>query len=442
MQMNQCQAFNKSCRVKRKAGLSRILFIAALVFSIHSYSQVNLDKRVKTQLFDKGFNIIPAYKLHGDTLEAYTDAYAGQDLEKFRVKLPDMTGCTDTGYAFIYFGGFERNVCKDYSVIIIGNAQSYKIPRLFIDDNHNLDFSDDGAPVEFPYNQEKIEFDLCNQQVKTGCLHYVLSRYRLQNQYQMRKNLDLFFESNAGTKKYLGLENSFRIQWHNQWGADIKMGTDSFRLVVEDHNINGLYNDAGIDHIQLVHYGTEPVTNNVNEGSVLLPKGRDPIILQHLNESFAVSDISADGKSAILTYNGKHKRPAEKLLNKRAPRFKFELLSYRNYHKLRKYKGKPVFVYFYNFKTADTVVFKQLKSLYEHAGDKISIITLDYGDNPQLIKDFVKQNYYMWYNGLATKKIMKQYKVDQLPMGFYLDKKLKVRKIGITPSEMEEMMKQ
>jgi hypothetical protein len=423
-----------SMKNKFRMRITALLFLLCLFFN--SKCQMALHKRVKTQLYDKGFNIMPAYKLRGDTLEAYTDAYAGQPLEKFRIIFPVMTGCTDTGYAFIYFGGFERAVCKDYSVIIIGNAQSYKTPKLFIDHNHNLDYRDDGPPVEFPYSQERIEFDLCNQAVPSGCLHYVLSRYRIQNQYDLRRNLNQFFESNAGTKKYLGLENSFRIQWQNQWGEDFTIGADSFRVVVEDHNMNGIYNEPGVDHIQLVPYGQEPVSNNINEGSIIIPKGNKPVVLQHLNESYSVSNISADGRSINLVYSGKHKRPAEKLINRRAPRFKFEILSYRKYNKLRKYKGTPVFLYFYNFKTADTIVFNQLKKLYEASQGKLTIITLNYGDNPQQVKDFVMQNYYMWTNGLATRRIIRQYKVDQLPMGFYLDHRLRVRQIGITPMGM------
>jgi hypothetical protein len=418
-----------------------LIIVLFFVSCISVKAQTALTTRIKTQLYDKSYNIIPVYKCTGNTLEYYTDVYAGETLEKFNVKMPDLSGCSDTGYAFIYFSGFERAACKNYSVVIIGNAQSMYKPKLFFDHNHNLDFTDDGPSIEFDYNKESIEFDLCNANETTGCLHYRLSRYRLENQYTLRKNLDDFFTFNAGTKKYLGLTNSFRIQCMNQWGADVKIGNDSFRIAVEDHNINGLYNEAGIDHISLVPYGTEPISNDVNEGSVVLPKtGKNTdsnhIVLQHLSESYIVSGITANGQTLTIKYNGKHKRAAERLVNKRAPRFSYELLAYRKYAKLRKYRGTPVYIFFYNFKTADSTTFKQLKKLYEASNGKLKIITLNYGNNPTMVKEFVQQNYYMWSNGLATKKIYQRYKVDQLPMGFYLNKKLRVLKVGITPQEM------
>ncbi len=422
----------------------KINLLCLIVFiAINMKAQTALNTRIKTQLYDKGFNILPAYKCTGSTLEYYTDAYAGETLEKFNVKMPNLRGCTDTGYALIYFAGFERSTCKNYSVVIIGNAQSMLIPKLFFDHNHNLDFSDDGPPIEFDYNRESIEFDLCNARETTACLHYRLSRYKLENQYTLRKNLDDFFNFNAGTKKYLGLNNSFRIQCHNQWGTDIKIGNDSFRIAVEDHNINGIYNEAGIDHISLVPYGSEPISNDANEGSVIIPKAGKDIILQHLSESYLAKNITANGQTINIRYLGKHKRAAEKLVHKRAPRFSYELLAYRKYATLRKYRGTPVYLFFYNFKTADSTTFNQLKELYDASNGKLKIITLNYGNSPSLVKEFVKNNYYMWSNGLATKKIYKKYKVDQLPMGFYLNKKLRVTKIGVSPGEMlEEYRKQ
>jgi len=417
------------------------LCLALGLIHFNSNAQTALTQRIKTQLFDKGYNIMPVYGCNGTQLEYYTDAYAGEKLEKFEVKFPDLRGCTDTGYAFVYFAGFERNSCKNFSVIIIGNARSMLIPKFFIDKNHNLDFSDDGPSIDFPYNRESIEFDLCNQKETTGCLHYRLTRYHLDNQYTLRKNLDDFFTYNAGTKKYLGLNNSFRIQCHNQWGADMKFGNDSFRVVVEDHNSNGIYNEPGIDHIHLVPYGEEPVSNDIHDGSIILPKtpsnkSEFSIQLQHLNESYLVTRISANGQTIDIKYNGKHRRKAEKLLHHKAPRFKYELLAYRKYVKLRKSRGQPVYLFFYNFKTADTATFNHLKVLYNTYEGKIKIITLNYGNSPALVKDFVKSDYYMWSNGLATRKIIQRYKVDQLPMGFILDKRQRVVSVGIMPHEM------
>ncbi len=417
--------------------IRRIVLLLLLVVNGYStIAQTALVTRVKTQLYDKFYSIIPSYKCTGNTLECYTDVYAGEVLERFSVTFPDLSGCTDTGYAFVYFGGLERSSCKNYSVIIIGNAQSLLIPKLFIDKNHNLNFTDDGASIDFPYTTQNIEFDLCNAKDNTACLHYTLSRYRLDNQYKFQKNLDDFFESNAGTKKYLGMNNSFRIQCHNQWGVDVKINNDSFRIVVEDHNMNGIYNEPGIDHIALVPYALEPVSNTTKEGSKVLEKSKDAMVLQHLNESYIVSGITANGQTMTIKYNGKQLRAAEKLGHKRAPRFKFELLAYRKYKKLRSYRGAPVYIFFYDFKTADTNTFNMLKQLYDASSGQVKIITLNYGNSPAVVKEFVKQKYYMWNNGLATKKIYDRYRVDQLPMGFYLNKRLRVLKVGLDPKEM------
>jgi hypothetical protein len=419
------------------------LFVLFFAVACGLNAQTALLTRVKTQIYDRGYSIMPVYKCTGNRLEYYTDAYAGETLEKFDVQMPDLRGCTDTGYAFVYFDGFERSACRNYSVIIIGNAQSMLIPKLFIDRNHNLNFNDDGPSVDFPYNRESVAFDLCNAREMTACLHFKLSRYRLEGQPTLLKNLNEFFAGNAGTKKYLGMNNSFRIQWYNQWGTDVKFGTDSFRIAVEDHNLNGIYNEPGIDHIRIVPYGAEPISNDVKEGSIVLPAtkdGMDTVILQHLAESYKVWGITTNGHTLHIGSNGKHKRPAERLIKKRAPRFKYEVLAYRKYAKLRKNRGTPVYLYFYNFSTTDTNTFNTLRQLYQVSEGKLKIIALNYGNSPSQVKDFVMQDYYMWSNGLATKAIYEKYKVDQLPMGFYMNKKLRITGIGISPEAMLKLM--
>lgn len=111
-------------------------------------NQIVLDEKGR-----KMQSIIAVYKYKGQPFvdPALIGVAGNKDPKTFYAKLPNMTGINDTNYAYIFYGGTDqRKDLKGYSLMIIGNNQrSYKPALLWIDKNHNLDLSDDGAPDTF-----------------------------------------------------------------------------------------------------------------------------------------------------------------------------------------------------------------------------------------------------------------------------------------------------
>ncbi len=85
---------------------------------------------------------MPVYKFDSMRIEPY--AKFGVDMGKNQVwytikQLPDMTGCKDTGYTYIYFSGADNSSNKGYLLTLIGNyVRSRRSMYFYIDRNNDF----------------------------------------------------------------------------------------------------------------------------------------------------------------------------------------------------------------------------------------------------------------------------------------------------------------
>jgi hypothetical protein len=86
--------------------------------------RIEARKNVMDDAFAKSQSILPVYKFDSMRIEPY--AKFGVDMGKnqawYTIKqLPDMAGCKDTGYTYIYFSGSDNAINKGYLLTLIGN---------------------------------------------------------------------------------------------------------------------------------------------------------------------------------------------------------------------------------------------------------------------------------------------------------------------------------
>ena len=143
--------------------LSSCLLWAQQPFRIYLNSKVEDDKLKKTQA------IIPVYKYDGMSIEPYRSfgAELSKNTKWIPIKeMPEMRGCVDTGYSFIYFSGADNAQNAGYLLAIIGNyVRSRNTVHFFIDKNNNLDFTDDGLPYLMPFERDSVVVNLQNIKV-------------------------------------------------------------------------------------------------------------------------------------------------------------------------------------------------------------------------------------------------------------------------------------
>ncbi len=151
------------------------ILIAALVLPSIGYAQdtlrVNLNYRVKDDVYEKTQAVVPVFKYTGDSIEEFTRFGVEQKKvpQKFRLTLPDMKGCMDTAYGYLYFSGTTRPVNQGYRLMVIGNYRRRQPPAIiYTDKNDNFDLSDDGPPDTLTHDMYYLDLVLRNSEVPEG----------------------------------------------------------------------------------------------------------------------------------------------------------------------------------------------------------------------------------------------------------------------------------
>ncbi len=110
----------------------------------------------------------PFFKLNNHTIHNKT--------KSLKIKrLPKGFSINKASYGFIYFTGIPESKFQNEIVILIDDFAS-KHPRLYIDKNGNLDFTDDGKPISF---LKHFILQLRNGNHKQGIYNYSISKSKI-----------------------------------------------------------------------------------------------------------------------------------------------------------------------------------------------------------------------------------------------------------------------
>jgi hypothetical protein len=417
-----------------------ILFLSLSSGIIASPPQkVLLDQYVEDEKSKKLQSLIAVYRYKGQPFEdpINNGVETKNEFGRFYAKLPDMKGVRDTSYAYIYFGALgERKELSGYVLAIIGhNTRQVNQPStlIWLDRNYNLDLSDDGAPDTFSNNITQKDLTFINPQVKNATYTINISRFAFTFNARYIGMLDDYYRENSGTKKFAGALYSFREQRINTIGGDYK-GTDSFRIAIKDANCNGLYNDAGIDFILVGDYRT-PIMPDV---AIPIEAKAGKTYFERNGRRYNVLEIDRVG-AFITLQPDEHAKVRNALVpGKKIRKFRFQTTDKeKKTVSIRKFRKKPTYIYVWRFDQpgfdADTTA---LRIIARDFADKINLVTLNYGETPKELKSFKKRNSINWTIGQSTMKINEKLFIEKYPMGVLTKKRLKVKQVSISPSEL------
>jgi len=326
-----------------------------------------------------------------------------------------------------------------YVFVIIGNNKRTKSPALlWIDRNNNLDLSDDGAPDTFYNNVNNKDIVLINPKNKNASYTLNISRYDFATNPKYIALLDDYYKENSGIKQFSGSLYSFRELRINCIAGDVKIGNDSFRIGIKDANCNGFYNDESSDFILFGDYKVPILPDN--RISIINKKGKT--YFERLGKKYVISEIDPLGNyiSIYLDENAKIKNSL--VVGKKIKKFKFENTDIdKKMVSIKKYKKKPTYIYVWRFNQVgfdkDTAILRTIVNQY---ANKIDILTLNYGETPKELKTFKRKAKLNWTIGQSTMKINQKLFIEQYPTGILTKKKLRVRKISISPSELLDLL--
>lgn len=400
--------------------------------------RIELTERALDDKFEKTQAIIPVFKYESNTIEEYTliGDYTKKELGKFTVKMPNMEGTVDTAYSFLFFGASTNQVNKGYVLMVIGNYKRGSRPGLlYIDRNMNLDLTDDGAPDTMNYFDDYKDITLTNPQFTEGTHTIRLSRFPIGKNEKYKILLGDHYRKNSGSKKFTSVNFSFREQRINVIRGSYKNGQDSFSLALKDNNCDGIYNEEETDLLYLSSYKTD-----VFDGEAMVVKygGKERTSFEWNGKKYLLSNIDKAGKYVELTID----EDAE-LVNvlptcDKVPKFTFVTPENDKYDiKDFKKDKKPIYIYVFNLEDPnfqqDTLALRQLHNKYK---DKVTIITLNYGQTPKQVWAHKYFDHIPWIVGLSNANFQQAFFIEETPVGILINHKRRLCKYGLKPSEL------
>jgi len=400
--------------------------------------RIKLNDKVEDDKLKKTQAIIPVYKFTSITIEPYNN-FGVVETKKSKwitiQKLPDMKGCVDTAYSFIYFSGANTSANSGYILTIIGNYnRSRQTVYFYIDKNNNLDFSDDGEPQLMPFQNDSIMVNLHNTSYPGSEYELKLSRIVFGKNLAYKDLLNEHYQKRSGSKVFTKMNNCYREQRYNLRSAEYVSETDSFTIAIKDLNVNALYNDAETDMIYIGPY-KKPI---VSEDLIEIRSGKNRTNFEWNEKKFIINAIDPLGNWVDITALNTSKGTKKLKIWRKVPKISFTSEMNVKYS-LKNFKRKHIYLYFFNDDLAalkeDTIYLRKIQNEF---GNKIQVIGMNYGDEPKSMRFF--QQYYNipWIIGMSNKEINKKYFVENLPKGYWIGKHRRLKGRNYTPKMMYE----
>lgn len=376
---------------------------------------------------DIGYGFMKLIDNHSDTV--YYDGVP------YKVTFPKQFFVSDTALAFNYFRGWKDR--KIGTAFLLGNYTSYS-PILYVDYNHNLDFSDDGLPLKLN-NDSTVVVYLKNPE-------FPFSSFPLKFYYekltpkQKKQNEPLFSSmgldvegNNITSIDYwlAGIRMNYKIT--NTWlnGKNIKIG-------LSDYNCNAIYNDKGEDRILIGNYEENFISVKLDKGAVTY---NENIQISIADEVYEVTEIDPLGMFLkLIKSDSIYRKPLG--IGDQVSDLEIKFISGES-KKIKEVQEKDKFLlldFWGSWCKGCTQQLPLLKELEKDQSNKLQIIGLNYGDNLSSINQYLSKYNVDWKNGYANEGIMKKMRIEKFPNYLLLDSKGKIVLMNASIEEIKEKL--
>lgn len=418
-----------------------LLFIFQLTFqSTFAQEKVYAAGRAKDAEYHRSQQIIPIFELTSDTVEE-NNAFGVES--KFKnakrsITFPEtILSSRRNGYGYFYYGGAKNSFAPGYILFLItNNSRGVEPSLLYIDQNNDYDLTNDGPPDTVRYTDQQKYIILKNPNHQNARHIIKITRFNYQRQARYIQLTDSHYVRHSGSKKYMGTYYSFREQRLNVTAANYKAKNlqDSFTLGFKDENCNGLFTDVGIDKIWIAPYKTDKFSDQYFE----ITSNGTAWVESH-GKIYKLIQMDPAGRSFFIKEDSNALFQYQLNVATKVPDFKYQKADSGKvrYKKLCKLRKKPTYVVFtYSFADnfdQDTAILREIQIKY---GDRVNILFLNAGDVAFQAKKIAIQNNLPYYCGISEEEIEESWYVRKKPAYYFLDKKLILKEIGITPKEL------
>ncbi len=396
--------------------------------------RIETQQRVKDDFFDKSQSILPIYKYTGTSIEPYSKF--GLVVDKTKQwhtinKFPDMIGIHDTGYTYIYFAGADNVESQGYLLTLVGNyRRSKRTVYFYVDKNNDFDFSNDGAPDSLTLKDEDFEIILENNKIPGATYAIRLSRFKYGENIRYKNLLTEHYKAHSGNKIFTDINYCFREQRYNSVSGNFKSPTDSFTIGIKDVNVNGVYNESCTDLLYVGPYKSQISSNQLFNISPKLSN----TTFEWNAKKYKLLSIETTGSYLEIEEDPTAELSEKLVLGKKTPNFSY-LNVLNKKHQLKEYRRQEIFLFFWDKKSLsseDTLYLNKLHREYPN----LKILALNHGDEPKQVKIIYYYDQIQYPMGYSNSEIGLKYFLEDVPRGYYLGKRCRLKNNNISPKQM------
>ena len=475
------------------------LLIAAFSLWGNAFAQPS-KSAVKVALLDRGLDneiihlldVLPLFVLDRDSVVQPIDMsadYPGMSLRSYPIQLPTELKITAVDDLQIRkFGssvkgglayGFANHnhgigVFPNHTLILMERPQGmrYRKTRVWVDLNHNLDLTDDVVqyytPSSVAFSEKKVPSPDALLKLDT-----LVSGVKLQLGFfqagELRSYQKLYADAVdlvKGNRVFCGVTASFRQRRLNVICGQMVHHQDTLYWALKDVNLNGLYNDLGVDVVMVSNNAAEFNTANAwtlqKGGAVLDWLGQGWKVIPQMNENpkrgssqhaevnqNAKGGLDAEWLISVAPIGNKEVKNSRSLLvGDKIPNFKFCVIegAYKvgklkenpvHRRKIRKFKGKYTLLVVWN---ADDVNFHKdsaaLHALTRNLPDSVQVIMLNHGGSGRYVYGYNRRFETQMIHGFCSPQVTELLKLQTMPQNFLIDPKQRLIDINVSPFEL------
>ena len=475
------------------------LLIAAFSLWGNAFAQPS-KSAVKVALLDRGLDneiihlldVLPLFVLDRDSVVQPIDMsadYPGMLLRSYPIQLPTELKITAVDDLQIRkFGssvkgglayGFANHnhgigVFPNHTLILMERPQGmrYRKTRVWVDLNHNLDLTDDVVqyytPSSVAFSEKKVPSPDALLKLDT-----LVSGVKLQLGFfqagELRSYQKLYADAVdlvKGNRVFCGVTASFRQRRLNVICGQMVHHNDTLYWALKDVNLNGVYNDLGVDVVMVSNNAAEFNTANAwtlqKGGAVLDWLGQGWKVIPQMNENpkrgssqhaevnqNAEGGLDAEWLISVAPIGNKEVKNSRSLLvGDKIPNFKFCVIegAYKvgklkenpvHRRKIRKFKGKYTLLVVWN---ADDVNFHKdsaaLHALTRNLPDSVQVIMLNHGGSGRYVYGYNRRFETQMIHGFCSPQVTELLKLQTMPQNFLIDPKQRLIDINVSPFEL------
>ena len=409
-----------------KNGLVLILLIA----SFGLQAQQNDTVFFKSNYSSMGNNgPEPVYKYISDSIYYRNKPY--------KIVIPKNLDTADLAFCFTYFTGWENMPIQLNSPMLISGYKNFA-PKIYIDKNQNLDFTDDGAPVLLKGLNDSVTITYSNSKNELAFFSVSIKFIRYHDDEHKKMIVTFFSNNQNGTGNTLvdskyWLSNSRlnnRVITGTLFGEKVKIG-------IKDQDCNGFNNDKKHDLVMVGNYSNGFISDRISKGAYTF---EDTTLVKINHRFFRVIDIEPTGKYIVLSKTNLTSTKIE--TGEVFPNLKIRLMDtstvfINDLLDEKKYTLIDIWGTWCTGCRYQTKGLKRLDSIYNSS---LKIISLDFGDPKGKGEEYIKENNIKWSNGFSTAEINKKFLVDSYPYLILMNEKKEIILMQTNLSEVESIL--